>query len=437
MKNFRQLCPACKQTLELPNSSIGKLAQCPACATTFTAGEKPSATTSSSAKSTKPEDQNAPTDLKRQAPDQEPQPDPPSPQQPAEAISLPSNTEGPSTANTEDQPVDADPPESSPIVASSFEESESLTAEWLLPSEATSVSPSAGQEPAGKSVVPAPVPTFPKGTNPFSQPLMQAEVAPDPYSPYINANEKSQLPSAARSEITIVNCSVSDLFKTTWAIMLDRGFTLIASLLVIIFIIAGVYVLGLTFSWVLSLFFTEQIVFIAEYAILTFTTTLAIIFLCRSAIGVTRRTPHLMSDSFITFRSWIHTLVPIAVLTAAAVYFKWILLDGYLLDLTVAIIIGLCTIGTLGWLWSSLFLCCDQQSSGFKSLLTATKIFYRNKLTTLALLSASTLLILIGLASYGFLLIFTLPFVQLLLATAYLKMTNQPLLDPRDLLADN
>jgi hypothetical protein len=41
-----------------------------------------------------------------------------------------------------------------------------------------------------------------------------------------------------------------------------------------------------------------------------------------------------------------------------------------------------------------------------------------------------------GLASYGILLIFTLPFVQLLLATAYLKMTNQPLTDPREMLAD-
>jgi hypothetical protein len=218
--------------------------------------------------------------------------------------------------------------------------------------------------------------------------------------------------------------------------MLDRGFTLIASLLVIIFIVASAYVLGLICSWIGSLFFTEQIMVIAQYVVSTFIATLAIIFLCRSAIGVARRSPRLMSDSAITFRSWIHTLVPIAFITAAAVYFKWILLDGYLLDFTVLIIIGMCTIGTMGWLWSSLFLCCDLQCSGFQSLLTATKILYHNKLTTLALLSASTLLILMGLASYGILLIFTLPFVQLLLATAYLKMTNQPLTDPREMLAD-
>ena len=438
MTDFRQLCPACKKTLELPVASIGKLAQCPLCEVTFTAGEAPSATTSTATEATEPEHQNAPTHSSTQTRDQEPQPDPPSAQAPAEATSSPTDTEGPSTPTAEKQPIDAETPEPDPIASSSAEEQETLNAEWLSPSEATPASPSEpvpSQEPAKESVVPAPV--YPEGINPFSQPLMQASVAPVLYSPYVNANETPQPNFAVRSEVTIVNCSASDLFKTTWAIMLDRGFTLIASLLVLIFIAASTYIMVLIFTWILSMFFTEQIIVIVWYVALALSASLAIVFLCRSAIGVARRTPHLMSDSSITFRSWIHALVPIALLTTATVFFKWILLDGYFLDLTVVIVIGLCTIGTLGWLWSSLFLCCDLQCSGFKSLLIATKIVYHNKLTTLALLSASTFLILIGLGSYGILLIVILPFVQLLLAASYLKMTNQPFADPREILIDN
>ena len=66
----------------------------------------------------------------------------------------------------------------------------------------------------------------------------------------------------------------------------------------------------------------------------------------------------------------------------------------------------------------------------------AARIFYHNKLATLALISVNTFLLLIGVASFGFLLILTIPCIQILSAVAYLQMTSQPIIDPRDLAAD-
>ncbi|MDA8967924.1 hypothetical protein N9F76_01385 [bacterium] len=271
---------------------------------------------------------------------------------------------------------------------------------------------------------------YSENTNPFSQPLLQDSVVAEPSSPYINANEISHKEFAKRSSIIIVPCSSLDLFKTTWAIMLDRGLSLIASMLFCVFLVAITFVMGSIVSWILILFINDMAMSITYYTGYIIISTITTIGLCRNAIGVARNTPHLMSESSITFRSLINTLVPVALFITVASYYKWALLTTYAIDTTVLVLLGLCTVGTIGWLWSSIFLCCDMQCSGFKSLFMAARIFYRNKLSTLALISASTTLILLGVMSYGILLIVALPFVQLLLATSYLMMTNQPLATP-------
>ncbi len=67
MKDFRQLGPGCKQTLELPISASSKLAQCPACETTFTAGEKLPQTTADAASAVQSTEEYASLDLKTSA----------------------------------------------------------------------------------------------------------------------------------------------------------------------------------------------------------------------------------------------------------------------------------------------------------------------------------------------------------------------------------
>ncbi|MGI9443189.1 MAG: hypothetical protein ACR2N1_12025, partial [Rubripirellula sp.] len=80
MKDFRQLCPACKQTLELPISASGKRAQCPACEATFIAGEKLSQTTVDPASPVQSTDENASVDSAANETDQETHPEPTKPQ---------------------------------------------------------------------------------------------------------------------------------------------------------------------------------------------------------------------------------------------------------------------------------------------------------------------------------------------------------------------
>ena len=457
MKTFRQLCPSCNRTLELPDTSIGKLAQCPACEATFTAGQNPAATTSGTAAGHDPENQTATPNPNRRVPKPKTSLSQADPSKSVEPTTSSSASESIDKTTTKNQIVSGETPEATPTTTpsdaadpkeakTSLETEETsdapvelhtdeLHTDELHTDELHTVEPHTVADPDAASLAAteslSPNHFYPEGTNPFSQPLLQNSIAPVTSSPYINANEIQNANVAVRAPVIIVPCSTSDLFKTAWAIMLDRGIRLIASLLFMTFIIASIFVLGTIGGWILSQFVNDASMNIIYYIALILISTSTVIALCRNAIGVARNSPHLLSESSITSRALINTLIPVGLAIAVATYFKWILLDAFAVDRTVATVIGLCTIGTIGWLWISIFLCCDLQCSGFKSLLTATRIFYHNKLTTLALISSSTILILMGIVSYGILLIFTLPFVQLLLATAYLKMTNQPLADPK------
>ncbi len=257
----------------------------------------------------------------------------------------------------------------------------------------------------------------------------------EPSSFFVNSNEISDEHITAQTQITIMSCSFVEIFKTTWAILLDRGLLLVASLLVLSFILAFIVAAGTVATWIMSLLITDAVMFIVYCSAIILISLLTTILLCRNAISVVRKTPQLVADSSVTFRSLLNTLVPASLIAAVASYFKWQLLPMYTIDITVIVLIGLCTIGTLGWFWSSLFLCSDMQCSGFKSLVTAAHIFYRNKVSTLALISTCTILMLMGIVSWGLLLIVVLPFIQLLLATSYLMMTDQPFANPRYLIA--
>ena len=488
MKDFRQLCPACKQTLELPISASGKRAQCPACEATFIAGEKLSQTTVDPASPVQSTDENASVDSAANETDQETHPEPTKPQnsnepressepleiveppvrtantEPSDAanpipnnpinsrlanpinsgLANPANSENANPissglANPANQPISAPAPDNpapdNPALLSAAEDSAApktdTRADLATPLEVNGQYEASTAETANQS----PDQLYSEDRNPFSQPLLQKAVVTEPSSFFVNSNEISDEHITAQTQITIMSCSFVEIFKTTWAILLDRGLLLVASLLVLSFILAFILTAGTVATWIMSLLITDAVMFIVHCLAIILISMLTTILLCRNAISVVRKTPQLVADSSVTFRSLLNTLVPASLIAAVASYFKWQLLPMYTIDITVIVLIGLCTIGTLGWFWSSLFLCSDMQCSGFKSLATAARIFYRNKISTLALISTCTILIMMGIVSWGILLIVVLPFIQLLLATSYLMMTNQPFANPRYLIA--
>lgn len=452
MKNFRQLCPACKQTLELPISANGKLAQCPVCETTFPAEEKLSQKTVEPASHGQRTDVNASVDSVAKETDQKPHSDPTKRQDanvPRESSEPRTTVEAPArTLNAEPARIAAPGP-NNPIssglanpanagLAKQVHQPISDTTHDGGPPLAATVDPATPVDDTGQHEAPAAEASnqlYSEDRNPFSQPLLQKAVVKETSSVFVNSNEISNKHLTAQTQITIVSCSTAEVFKTTWAMMLDRGLLLVASLLFLIFILGFALILGTVAGWILSLLISDAVMFILYYSAIALISTLTTITLCRNAIGVVRKTPQLVADSSVTFRALLNTLVPASLIAAVASYFKWQLLPLYTIDITVIVLTGLCTIGTLGWFWSSIFLCSDMQCSGFKSLVTAARIFYRNKVSTLALISTCTISILIGIVSWGILLIIALPFVQLLLATSYLMMTNQPFANPRYLIA--
>lgn len=458
MKNFRQLCPTCKQTLELPISADGKLAQCPACETTFTAREKP-AESSSHAQAP---DINASVDWVAKETEQKRHSKPTKPQDaevPHESIEPPATVESPAlTLNAEPgstvtrgpnnpissglanpanaglahqshQPISETVHNGEPDLTATVDSAEQKMSPPIHPA-----APVDSTERREASAVETANQLYKQDRNPFSQPLLQTAVVTESSSVFVNSNEISNKYITAPTKITIVSCSTAEVFKTTWAIMLDRGLLLVASLLFLISILGFTIISGMVAGWILSLLISDAVMSILYFSAIALISVLTTISMCRNAIGVVRKTPKLLADSSITFRSLLNTLVPASLIAAVASYFKWQLLPLYTIDITVIVLIGLCTIGTLGWFWSSIFLCSDMQCSGFKSLGTAAHIFYRNKVSTLALISTCTISILMGIASWGVLLIVALPFVQLLLATSYLMMTNQPFANPRYLI---
>ena len=437
MPDFRQLCPSCKRTLELPKSSIGSLAQCPVCECNFTAGATPSGTTAT------PDDtadggMREGQQVNEQTPSQVTAP--PS-ENPVDAEIIPDSDV---TTPAAKSPIIDGASLTKPEIRTESQNANTSDIAATLPDAAVNVPPTNPMSPpateaqmldSSQTRDSSPMLEFPEGTNPFSQPLMQSNVNPETFNPYIHANEDLQSNAASRTEVQIVSCSTREIFRTAWAIMLDRGFSLLASLLVMIFIIGAATIAGIVLLNIASIFVTDLMITRIQYTAVAVISVLATISLCRNALGVARHTTRLLAESSIPFRS-LHALVPATIAAATAVYFKSLLLPAYSVDLTVATITGLCTIGTLGWFWSSIFLCCDLQFSGFRSIPMAARIFYHNKLATLALISVNTCLLLIGVASFGFLLILAIPCIQILSAVAYLQMTSQPILDPRDLAAD-
>ncbi|MAI69499.1 MAG: hypothetical protein CMM01_01095 [Rhodopirellula sp.] len=447
MQDFRQLCPSCKQTLELPVSASGKLAQCPACETTFTADAKLSQATVAATSPDQTEDDNESVDSVASETARKNASEPVQSREPLqtrELVEQPANPIDSGLANPINPPaVDEAHSQLPPLSATQEPAAEEPAAEEPQPQSTREpilegVNPSKGSEES--AVRPENLDAnqlYSAESNPFSQPLLQKSVVTEPSSLFVNSNEISNKHVAARAQITIVPCSTVELFKTTWAIMLDRGLMLIASLLFLSFIIAATLVTGSVATWILSQFISDSVMFMVYCVALTLIITLATISICRNAIGVIRNTPHIVRDSLFTFRSLLNILVPAILILAVASYYKWLLLPSYAIDLTVTVLIGLCTIGTLGWFWISIFLCCDMQCSGFKSLVMAARVFYHNKTSTLALISFCTGLMLLGIASKGILLIVAVPFIQLLLATSYLMLTNQPFANPRYLIADD
>ncbi len=430
MSEFRQLCPFCKRTLELPVTAIGQVAQCPVCNTTFTAGKQPETAdqpvTAGEIQAPETEIASGPSLRESQAESQtDLKVDLTSTGLAEDSIAETATEQITDAAISTAVPTTLDPAGNESTAAIT------TTSPASSESDQTKLPKTEPNETPTESVPAASFPEYPEGVNPFSVPLPQASPGSQFETPYLSPLVISSGNFARPGEVIIVSQSIGEILKATVAILLSRGITLMVSFLCILFTIAVTTVIGMICMGLISPFVTvvanEAVVFTFSF----FVTTLAVVVSCRNTIAIARNTPNLMTASLPKFRSVLPTLVPIVLLSVVASLFRWTLFSDYRADSLVLILTGYCAVVTCGWLWSSIFLCCDMQSSGPGSVLVALRMLYHNKLTTALLILISTLLTTCGVISCQILLLVTLPFTQMMLAIAYLMMTNQPLADPR------
>lgn len=424
MTEFRQTCPSCNRILALPVTAMGRLAQCPACQETFSAGEQTQTVNQPGQPETGlPADSAADSNHDGRPVETATEPTEQVPQVP-ETATGPLNQPGESLQAEGD--LSATSPTTTRPIGSDFDPT--------IPAQTDSgqhVAESADESPA----------QYPEGVNPFSIPLSQNSVHSSLENPYLSSfsSDLSSGNFARRSEVRIVKRSIGEILRMTGVLLVDRGMTQLVSFLSIAFVIGAIaffamVFLGLnqfSFWWTnpnRSNFGLHTVAWIVGIPL----STLIVVVSCRSSIAIVRNTPNLTSASMPTYKTMLHAAVPFILMIVIAVTVRQTLFGDYLLDAFVLILTFLCTAFTWGWLWISLFLCCDKQSSGFGSLLLSLRILYYNKLTTAMLIVISSLLAICGIVSCGILLLITQPVTQMLLATAYLMMTNQQIDDPRD-----
>ena len=226
MTAFRQLCPSCKRTLELPVTAMGQLAQCPVCNERFAAGEQPATVDQSEpaseigpsetgiASGPSPSESQADesqTDLKVEVD--------------LTRVGLPEDADtGPTEAA--EQIADVTTPTRDPISLEPFSShsADSTTTDPIgsefgkpTPTEAESGKPPTHHVPAGS------IPEYPEGVNPFSVPLSQASPLPGLENPYLSPQQLSSGNFARRGEVIIVSRSISEILKDNLGTSLEPG----------------------------------------------------------------------------------------------------------------------------------------------------------------------------------------------------------------------
>ena len=460
--------------LELPSSALGKLAKCPACDHTFRIGEGLST----------PEPTSAP-----------PTPPASAPQPPASPPSFPSagtvqNPGGSETSANPGQGADASqpnegqtanethasqtPPEeqseqqSPPAYPSTPPSSPSTPPAGATNQDVNAANPPTPVGPANSNppnpAYSTPNPNF--GTaaagvgnagmanagpvdpnaNPFSSPLESGLAGTpelNPYQPSYNP-----ITAAPAGEIVVVPRTVEEVVSATIAIFGSRwGLLLVAFLLVMVvsfsvfvfpfFLFAAIADAGGDAVAAIGMLIGFPLMFLFSAYIS--------VGLARNAIAVARNSPSPLMELLPPLGIVVRFIVGGVVMSLAAVVVFGLFAgvaaalgaasgnEGLVAAIVgIGLIFGVAAGFVVYWLlWSWLFAVSDGRTTAFGSIRLAYEITMANKLTSVLLLVIATVLSTAGTTLCYVGLLITQPLTNLMFATAYLLMTNQPIDDPR------
>lgn len=431
MNTIRQPCPACGRTLELPREAIGRLGKCPACEATFTIGD-------------------GVPDVSGPASPPESRPPEPLNSEPLPPETLPSalgEALGSSSELTSGDAIDAENIPTAELLSVAAESSENA-------GEVTPPLSMSGEIAAPQAVTPAepvhPTPAdsldegFGESSHPFSAPLPSGTteaLPPGVYVPSTESKQYTQSPEIGETSIERVISPTLAIFGERWPSIVMSFLIVVATMLFVILIpILVIRELsdagGDTAAMLLTLIWVP--VLVAMFAA-------SIVGLARVALALARNaSPSPMAELVppipIVVRFFVGTVLMTLLIGGLTLLFAGTMAalssvaDNEQLSalLSVFAAIVMATAGFfLQWLlWAWLFVVSDGKGTTIGSLRTAIALTRNNKLTSLFMLLIAVVMSAIGTAMCGVGHIVTGPFIMLMFAVGYLKMTEQPIDDP-------
>lgn len=429
MSTLRQSCPSCNRQLELPTTALGKLAKCPACEATFTVTVSIDAPVSAP-----PPVSTLPSSLPSQSVSG----------LPADPID-PSRQPHQSQPHTPSRPVSAAPPAGpSPSDVEGAPQQHTGDSREAVNHYQT---PQTGYGRAGQNPMPPQTAKSPEylDANPFSSPLddgMAASTAAIPYE----QRDHAVAPVAAVGTTQITPRRIDEVFSATFSIFGERcGLLILAFLLGIVAMFLIVMVPSIIVQAIAEMGGDTLvgIVGLVLFPMMVVAWGYLSVGLARLSLAVARNTPSPMNAFLPPMGIVVRFLVGAAILTVIPGIVLTAVLSG-LLDFTgrgaslsglAAVVFFLTTVAlsfVASWLlWSWAFVVSDGKATSLGALKTAVAVTTHNKGTSVLLMIATMVLSVVGTMVCYIGHLITAPLTLLMMAVAYLLMTNQEVSDPR------
>ncbi len=272
---------------------------------------------------------------------------------------------------------------------------------------------------------------------------MAAYLSTNPYGPPTYADD----PVAEVGSLKIIPRRIEDVFSTSFAIFGDRcGLLILAFLLSVVAaavaLIAPLLVLriiadagGGAFAGIAFLVLLPVLIFVSGYISVG---------LARNALAVARNTPAPMSELMPPMGIVVRFLVGAGVMTIVVAVVATMIgglmslvsaggNNGLLTIVTVLVFFAATVMSVVAYwlLWSWWFIVSDGRGTALGSMQAAVTLTMHNKATSILLLVVTIVLSIVGTMFCYVGHLITAPLTILLLAVAYLLMTNQQVSDPR------
>lgn len=441
--------------LELPSNAMGKLAKCPACDHTFRIGEGIAA----------PESTAPPPSSVTQSP---PSPScfPPTGTAPSPASANDASTtlrESPSVGQSAEAGPNADsgpganqaqvnqtPPEQqSPPEYAAKSGTPGQDANHPNPPNPAygAPNPNDGNAVAGAgSVGTGNAGPVDPDANPFNSPLESGLAGTPELNPY--QPSYSPITAAPAGEIRVVPRTVEEVVSATIAIFGSRWGLLLVAFLLVMLVSFSVFVFPFFLFAAIADAGGDAVAAIGMligFPLLFLFSAYISVGLARNAIAVARNSPSPLMELLPPMGIVVRLIVGGVVMSLAAVVVFGLFAgvaaalgaasgnEGLVAAIVgIGLIFGVAAGFVVYWLlWSWLFAVSDGRTSAFGSIRLAYEITMANKLTSVLLLVIATVLSTVGTTMCYVGLLITQPLTNLMFATAYLLMTNQPIDDPR------